>query len=507
MTRKTRTLVALLLGAGIVISQLAWVSVIQPYAGMDEFDHAYRAASVARGHWTPHKPTSASERADLVWVPADIVRAAHDPCKVLVYTDHDNCNPASSRARDGNVLVISTAAAYNPIYYWIVGSAALHFHGAGALYAMRLASLLLCDLFLIGALAVALRRCKSPWPVAGIVVCTTPMVAYSTAIVAPNGVQAAASVLMWSAFLPVVLGRWKARTGRLLLIGSLAACVVVTVHTTGPLWLALSAPPLCVIAGRRWLREALTRHRVVVLSCSVLMLLATLGATWWAVAHATNSPSLGAGHAGYPNYRWLAIAPILWALQSIASIPFRDDSAPTVVYAIGLLIFVILVVAGWRASQTRQRVALAFIAVCSIGVPLFLSIATWNTLPKAWQGRYGLPLSFALPLIAAWALDMRRPGWGMFRPLAACITLGYAVMQTLVLLHVRVRESHLVAGGSFPLPSPALLIMVGVVSALTMTGGMAMLGAFQTAKMTDTNELVSGDPLSCAREPAKLTQS
>ena len=92
-------------------------------------------------------------------------------------------------------LVASAAALYPPAFYWIVGTAARPFEGAGSLYAMRVATAALCLIFIaLGAWALSLLPTR--WPLVGLVIAVTPVMAYSTAIVAPNGVEMAAGIAL-----------------------------------------------------------------------------------------------------------------------------------------------------------------------------------------------------------------------------------------------------------------------------------------------------------------------
>lgn len=47
---------AFLVFLGALLMQAAWIVAVPPFRGSDEFDHAYRAASVADGAWMPTTP-------------------------------------------------------------------------------------------------------------------------------------------------------------------------------------------------------------------------------------------------------------------------------------------------------------------------------------------------------------------------------------------------------------------------------------------------------------------
>eukprot|EP01032_Pedospumella_encystans_P037442 gene37442-42408_t len=117
----------------------AWVLALPPFRGSDEFDHAFRAAGVASGQWRLESMAE-SGRGMVVRVPQGLVEAASAQCESLPYTGKDNCQPIEEHA-DGDVDIATAAGAYNPVYYWIVGTAGSWVDDASSLYAMRTASI------------------------------------------------------------------------------------------------------------------------------------------------------------------------------------------------------------------------------------------------------------------------------------------------------------------------------------------------------------------------------
>jgi hypothetical protein len=146
-----------------MLLQAAWIITIPPFRGADEFDHAFRAAAVAGGEWVGGDPADEG-RGWLVEVPASLVQAANGQCEQLTYVGPQNCSPAET-TEDGKVLVASSAATYHPAFYWLVGTAGLPFEGASSLYAMRVATALLCLVFLSAA-AWAIAKLPTRWPLA-----------------------------------------------------------------------------------------------------------------------------------------------------------------------------------------------------------------------------------------------------------------------------------------------------------------------------------------------------
>jgi len=103
--------------AGLSALLLAWILLIPPFGGTDEFDHAYRAAAVARGQWfaTPSDAT----RGTGAWleVPRDIVDAARPECQVRSYTTAADC---VGTAHGDTVRIASGAGRYQPVFYAVV---------------------------------------------------------------------------------------------------------------------------------------------------------------------------------------------------------------------------------------------------------------------------------------------------------------------------------------------------------------------------------------------------
>ena len=103
---------AFLVFLGALLMQAAWIVAVPPFRGSDEFDHAYRAASVADGDWMPTTPAP-DGRGDLVAVSPALVAAAQPVCLTYEYVGPDNCYPVSEQS-DGKVLIATAAPATVP---------------------------------------------------------------------------------------------------------------------------------------------------------------------------------------------------------------------------------------------------------------------------------------------------------------------------------------------------------------------------------------------------------
>lgn len=472
MSSDARRLAWLLVGVALL--QAAWIWVLPPFGGLDEVDHAYRAASVARGHFVDREPTE-SGRGDLILVPRDLVSAAHFRCHVLKYMGPANCRPTDGADHSGQVHVASAAATYNPAYYVVAGGAALPFDGTEALYGMRVATALLCDVFLALALWVGLRRSRSAWPNLGILICSTPVLLCATATAAPNGPEMSAALTLWSAGAAVLATRRfnvadRANRG-LLLIASVAACTIIVTHTTGLLWVAATLIGLVMALGRTRSRELWDGDRRIVVRHAVLIGAVALLACAWILSQHTNDPAGDSAHVGSIPWGVLFAQPFLWVLQTIGAVPMRDQPAPTPVFVLGLLLFCSLIGLGIRRTTPNVRRAMGLIATVCLAVPLAATIATYDALGFAWQGRYELPLAYGLLVLSAWSMGAWMPR--RFKAaVSPVVVVAVTLMQLLAIVHVRALVAWSPADGGQQ-PSTGVLVALVVLAGAALLRGMS----------------------------------
>lgn len=456
---KSRSSLPVLIFLGTLLVQAAWILAVSPFRGIDEFDHAYRAAAVARGEWVA-EGTPKHGRGGLVTVPADIVSAAHAQCAALKYTKHDNCSPAEELA-NGEVRVASGASRYNPVFYWVVGSAARPFHGAAALYVMRAVSALLCALGLAVAAWCVSRRCRTRWPLTGLLLAVTPVFAYSTVLPAPNGLEMVAGLVLWCALLALD-GQRRRGDGWVIAWAVAASLCLVTLRSLGPVFAVLIV--LCILVARRRSVGAIWwAHARGLVTGVGLTVLATMASVWWILAQAP----LGTPDGDFSDVPYSAVLTVLplGILQTVAAFPTRGEPAPAVVYVVYLaLVFGILFVA-LKRSRCGVRQGLVLGLVLSQLVPLVLTLAGLRSVGPVWQGRYGLPFVAGLTVLAGIALD--RAGAGrLTRRVAAPLAVAYIVAQTTGIGFVLHRElGNPVSTGDpgWLQPSTLVVVLLGIV--------------------------------------------
>jgi len=461
--------VPLLLFAGTLLLQSAWILALPPFRGTDEFDHAYRAAAVAGGQWRAPDAPAAHGRGHLVVVPAALVAAAHPVCASYAYTGPANCSPVAVLGH-GRVEVASAAATYDPVFYAVIGTVAKPFRGAAGLYAMRIAAAVLCALFVALAGWATSLWARSPWPVAAVVVAATPVLVFSLSVAAPNGLEMSSALTVWAALLGLHSDRVRELHARPLLAAATAGAVVLTaLRSIGPLWLALVVVTAVVLLGVGTVQAVVAGNRRWVIGCAAVVVTATAASVSWTLSAGTNSLEDSPTRVPDRLVGTLHQLP-LWFLQGIAAFPRRSDPAPPLTYLLVTVVLAALLVAGFRAAHPRLRVTLLLTLAVTVAVPVALTIPTIRVSGPIWQGRYGLPYAVGLSLLAGLALDdVRR------RDARATWALGtgwlaLAAAQLLAVLHVLAKETR-----TSPLAgSPEWLRAPGWVPATLMVAGLAV---------------------------------
>jgi hypothetical protein len=479
-----RRRVPLLLVVGLLLAQAGWLLSVPAFRGIDEFDHVYRAASVARGEWLPSGEQARHGRGELVTVPRDLVRAAGPECRARPYTGPDNCSPvgAVGGGAGNEVRVASAAARYEPLYYWVVGTAARWTSGAAAVLVMRLVSMLLCAA-VVGLAAWTVRRwARTSWPLVTLVVSLTPVVVYSGIVVAPNALEVVAATSLWVALVGLAAGGIDHATERGLLLAAVPGAVLLaTLRSLGVGFLVVTLLVVALVLGRDRSTGLLRRHRRILLACTAVVSVAVLGGVAWDLLAAPNRLE---EHADNPGVVLGSVVQLpVWVLQTIAAAPGRTDPAPPVVY---LLVGAVLATVSWvalRRAVRRVRTAMLALAGLSLAGPLAMTLWTYRDVGVIWQGRYGMPLSVGILVLGGLALD--RAGAvltrGRLLAAAAAVTAGQLV-AVLDVLREQTRVSPSVAAGLWHAPGPWLV------------GGLTLLGwALVTrAVLHDAQERAAG---------------
>ena len=458
---------------GTLLLQSAWIAVMPPFRGTDEFDHAFRASAVAHGEWEAGDWVTFG-RGRLVTVPASLVSAANGQCAALRYTGHDNCFPVARVHPDhGDMVTIgSSAAGYSPVFYWPVGMAGRPFSGAGSLYAMRIVAAVLCAVFVaLGAWCVAAARLGT-WSIAGLVLALSPVAIYTMMLPAPNGLELAAAASLWCALLALVVGVPPTLERRVLVVAGVSAVLLVGLRELGPEFLALIVGASAAVAPRRaW--AVVRRHPGTVVVIGVLTAIHLAGVLLWRTSQAAFGPQ----PVPDPTTAMRPSFVVLWPLQAVAAAPFRDQAAPAAVYFLFAAVLLAFLWVALRAAPARLRGLIIGLLGVGFVMPLAATWATYSERGVIWQGRYGLAALVGIPLVASVPLRRWRPPRAerVLVPAAVLLVVVHAVSLLKVLHDERLRPVS-ADDPAWHAPSPLLVVV------LVVAGWLAYLAAVRASR-------------------------
>jgi len=330
---------------------------------------------------------------------------------------------------------------------------------------MRIVSAALCLLF-IGLAAWSATRIRSRWPLAGLVVAASPVLVYSTTIVAPNGLEMAAALALWTSLLAMIREPRSPDVRVLAGIATAAAVVECTLRMLGPLFVALTVA--CVVvsnvsASRQVWRE---RRRLVIGGALAVMIAAAGGAAWVLANGQTGAPP---GPPGGGDVDGAQV--VVWNLQTIAAFPRRGEAGAPVIYPVILILVGAVVGTAVLRSGQGVRRAIGLATALTLVLPLALTFATMDGRGVIWQGRYLLPFSVGVVLLSAFALGRG----SSLRP--RLIFIVYAAVGLIVGISaclLKIRREELAAGTeeAWHVPPAILLVALTVLAICAMAGGL-----------------------------------
>ncbi len=423
-------------GLGVLLMQLGWFITMPPFAGMDEWDHAYRASAVAHGQWVAPPTDATRGTGAMVLVPTDIVEAAHAECVNLPYGGHAEC---VGTVRGNFTEVASGAGRYNPVYYAMVGWPSRFLDGQVALYGMRLVGLVLCWILIMASLRLLIAwagMLAGFFLVAGI----TPAVYYASSTVAPNGLEMVSGMGLWVGLATMVAdyGQERPASKQAFALAAVSGALLLSLRSLGPLWAALIVLLTLVAWPQAWpcARSLIrTRHGAL-----LTFLVAIVGGSsvWWVQSQQTLKVGAPIEVPDVTSPVVVALRePVLWTFQMMGTFPYRNNPAPGTMYLSLILVIVVAIALALRFATSRERSALVGCVLASYLFPLAITLMTFEQFGTAWQGRYALPLLVGIPALTGIILGRRRvPRWLMVA-IAALVGVAHmiALVNTLRLEH------------------------------------------------------------------------
>jgi Predicted membrane protein (DUF2142) len=427
----------------------AWSLASPLMAPPDEAAHLYRAVSVVRGHFfgkpLPNLPDGHANPLVAAPVPAPLADAESlFECYMYDLSEPASCAPSLHGPKGvQEVTIANYVGRYPPLYYLIVGLPSLAFPSKFGVYLMRLWSALLCAIFLASAFESLRAVRKKPLLVLGGAVAVTPMVLYLGGSINPNALEISSAFCLWASGLALVVDDRPGVDRRVLARAAVAATVMVEMRGSSPFWLALIGAVLLVLSSRQRLGEIL-RDRATWCWAAVVGA-STLFAVWWILRYQSLDLEVPGGIAPAPKSLPLdhEVSISLGTLDTLVRssvgalgrAPGVWTPAPSLTIYLWLAAVAVIVGLGAIMGRRREALVLGALIVLFVAVPMFENVINAKIIGFGWQqGRYSLPWSVGIPLVAAAALPLRQLTKVMVRRMRTMIPIGLAVSQATLFL-------------------------------------------------------------------------
>lgn len=448
--------------------------------GPDEPSHFVKAAAVVRGEFGGIP----SRDGTVVQVPAYVAYTPGETCTAYNPEQTANCGPTvpepSGLIMDGT----TTAGAYNPVYYALVGWPTLIFTDQSGLYAMRIVSGILASAFLALGLMMLRTWQRRVFPLIAALVALTPMVLYINGVINPSSLEIAGTFAAFIAMLSIIVDpRPRLVTERMLIL-SVSAALACSTRSISPLWIALLLLIPLVLLSRQAL-VALLRRRAVWVGISVVAVAAAFSLAWTVLsASLTLANPQDVGPTTYDNvgaspafgFVKMIMLSVNLGQQMIGILGWFDTLLPFPVYFIfSALIGTLGIAAAVLLRGRRAVMALALLIALIIG-PAVVQAVYITGGGFIWQGRYTLPLlvctvvGVAALISETWTkLEPR-----LVRRLSILVGFFWAASQVLSYLQA-LRRYSVGASGSFTAiftapewspPLGSIMLMITAVAAI-----------------------------------------
>lgn len=412
-------------GAAVFIALLlmsgAWAVASPIAAGPDESGHIMKAAATFRGDFTGTPTADPGIRSFVL--PADVGGLAGDvTCFAGQPNQTASCAPALGSQADAEIEVESGVAAYNPVYYVVVGWPSLFLDGGTMVIAMRLVNaVLVAALWTIVVVALSFRRPRTTLFVS---VALTPLALYLGGVVNPSGAEVAATAAVLVLVDAVTTGR-AAKSLWLPAALGVSLALLINLRSISPLFAVLAVVAVLALRGVRALWRAVRRRPIVVMVLALIpFALFAIGWTLLVSQSAGFIPSSDARRPGRAEAFFHTVEQFpSHFIEMVGVMGWFDAWPPTAVHVIwAVLAGGAVLVATLIARPRHALTTLAFGALLLVAPAVIqaLSAAEYGYI---WQGRYGLPLLAIAMTVAALSVEAVRPPVGAPRYTAFACSL------------------------------------------------------------------------------------
>lgn len=371
----------------------------------DEPSHFVKAAAVARGEFGG---ASAGNRngATEVKVPTWVVEASRNTCYAFHAGTPANCSTSPITHSTTPAIGTTTAGAYNPVYYAIVGLPSLSLDGQLAVYAMRLVSAALSSLFIALMIACLVRLPRHRWTVAAAAVSVTPMVLYLCGSINPNSLEYATTGSFFASFILLLNTRSVGIERTLtLVVAVVSAALLANTRGLSLVWLFAAVLIAMLVSGWSEFTRLFARPSTWIALAAIAA--SSFFAAWWVLTQKSlqTPPYEGAGMDFWSASVVMLDRTFSYGLGLIGLFGWGDTPAPTVVYLAFGTALTVLTVAGLALSRGRARLGVIVSLGAFLGLPVVLQASIAHADGFIWQGRYALALLVIFTIATGIAID------------------------------------------------------------------------------------------------------
>lgn len=224
----------------------------------DESGHIMKAAATVRGQLTGSATDQQGVRSFLL--PADVGDLNRVVTCFAGKPDQSAaCAPSLGSAGSQQTGVQSGVAAYNPVYYAIIGWPSLVWSGTAMVLIMRLLNALLVSL--LWTIVVVTAPGRSLGSSFIVTAAGTPMAVYLGGVINPSGVEIAATAAVFALATVVIRQRARLMVWLILLLGVLA--LLVCLRSISPLLALCAVGAAVALTGVRDFWATVSRRRVL----------------------------------------------------------------------------------------------------------------------------------------------------------------------------------------------------------------------------------------------------
>jgi hypothetical protein len=307
-----------------------------------------------------------------------------------------NDSPPLAEAHDWFI----SAATYQPLPYLVPAAISrIRVHPDNLERFMRAGKALIALLLLGAAIFLQWSSPSQSASLAGLVVATTPMAVFLSASLNPSGLEIMSALAFTSALLHLTREKTGQRAAKWAwVVVAVSGFVLALSRTTGPVWIILSLAVTVPLGGVRAFLAMTYRWKRWSGPALFVVFLAILLNRWWEYLYGQRLPfdltplraSLMAGLAQLPQL----------LMEQIGVFNYLEFGMPWWAYELWRALAVALVVTAVLVSTRPQRLLLLTSTVAVLVVPVLLVGATMRHTGFGAQGRYFLPFSIVVPLLA-----------------------------------------------------------------------------------------------------------